>query len=341
MKNTGDRIFDLLKNEHFIQWVSNPTDESNHYWSTWVANNPDRKQEVEAARQFIQSSKLQSGVALTDEKYNMMLENIITHSRETKGAKFGVWRRVWKPLSAAASVVLVSMALVLSYKYVVNISEPATLAMIQKKAPIGRKITAKLPDGSVVTLNGGSEVTFPEAFSGDSRTIELSGEAFFEVKRNPEKPFFVKFNDDVVRVLGTSFNIRTYAEENTVSVAVATGKVSFTVDGSEVVLRPDEMAAYDRDDKELITKKVDRLEMFGWKEKILYFKNKSFDQITQELERWYGVDFQVTGDFARSGTYSGEFKNESLSEVLDGLSFIYRFDYEIKGKEIVLTKIMK
>ncbi len=211
---------------------------------------------------------------------------------------------------------------------------------IIKEAPVGSKITTRLPDGSIVRLNSGSRISFAEEFHGDTREVHLAGEAFFEVQHDKNKPFKVQMNEDVVEVLGTSFNIRSYVEESIVSVAVATGRVSYTIpSGDEVILEPGRMATYTPGSGSLETGKVNMQKVFGWKDKILYFDNSSFDQVISELERWFGVKIEYEDDFGSRGTYSEQFNNPTISEVLHSLSFVYRFRFDEKENKITLSKI--
>ncbi|MEQ8556490.1 MAG: FecR domain-containing protein [Cyclobacteriaceae bacterium] len=211
---------------------------------------------------------------------------------------------------------------------------------IIKEAPAGSKITTRLPDGSIVMLNSGSSISFPESFDGDTREVHLEGEAFFDVQHDPGKPFKVQMDEDVVQVLGTSFNIRSYPEDSEVFVAVATGRVSYTIpSGDEVILEPGRMATYSPGSGSLKTGEVNIQKVFGWKDKILYFDDSSFDKVITELERWYGVEIVYENDFGSRGTYTEQFDNPTIAEALHSLSFVYRFQFEVNENKITLSKI--
>lgn len=338
MRNTGEGIFELLKNEDFVLWVANPTEEATHYWSKWIASNPGRVKDVELARQFILSSQKRIVEKMPEEGYDHVLEKIVTHSRIKKSTngKFSIWR----PLGIAAAVTLAITAAIFALWNRSSEADSDVITKIHKEAPSGTKVTTRLPDGSMVTLNSGSTITFPESFKGSSREVSLSGEAFFEVERNPKKPFYVIMKEDKVRVLGTSFNIRSYSNDSVVSVAVASGRVSYTSPyGQEVILSTNEMASFSSYDSTLTMSSVDWLQSFGWKDKIIYFKSITFESLTKELERWYGVKIIANDNFGVRGTYSGKFDNPTLSEILHSLSFVYRFKFEIEGNKVILNKI--
>ena len=210
--------------------------------------------------------------------------------------------------------------------------------LIQKSTALGEKTAVKLPDGTIVNLNSGSTLSYPASFSAGAREVEISGECFFDVVRDIQRPFVVKFKTSSVTVLGTSFNIRTYKGESRISVAVASGKVSFqsSLDEPGVILEANEAAMYD--DENLVRREIDPLEAFGWKDQVLYFNNRPFDEIIPELERWFGVTFEVQGDFSKKGNFSGKFKDKSLENVLMGLSYLYEFQFEINEDKKVILK---
>lgn len=334
MKELGDNIFDLLKNEDFVLWVVNPREESSHYWMKWIAANPSRSRDVELARVFILSSQKRKPEIFPDEAYDMVLQKIVNHSRAKKSSTKSLFFNRSLKIAATIAILLASTLLFL---FLSKNNDVQVADNIVKESPYGSKLTTMLPDGSIVRMNSGSNIVYPESFSEDNRTVELNGEAFFEVKHNPDKPFYVKMNGQQVRVLGTSFNIRSYDDEKTIEVAVATGKVSYNMsNGEEVILSPTQMVNHNPTDGSYTKLIVDERKIYGWKNDILSFKNNSFEEIKKELERWYGTEIIVEGKI--QGTYSGEFENETLRDVMKGLSFVFRFDFEIKSKKVYVRK---
>lgn len=345
MKESGD-ILELLKNEYFVRWVKSPTDESNHFWSIWIASDPKNKELVDAAVQLIKSSSYKIDEGISDADYNSILSAVVDHGLKVRQKSSKKNFNIWRPLSVAASVAIVVFASWWVISSETNKEQQSTsyqaVRLIEKVAENGQKITTQLPDGTVVNLNSGSKITFPSVFNGITREVTLQGEAFFDVKRNPEQPFIVKMNGDEVTVLGTSFNIRSYPDDDVVSVAVATGKVSYASPlGQEVLLKPDQMAVFSKEKKNIVTMEVDKLESFGWRSKIIYFKSSPLKNVLKELERWYGVKIEAEGDFSSIGTFTGEFRNETLNQVLKGLSYVYGFEFEIDGTEVSINQLTK
>ncbi|MEQ9441725.1 MAG: FecR domain-containing protein [Cyclobacteriaceae bacterium] len=333
-KNT---VFELLRNEHFVRWVQNPTDASDRYWFQRISSHEQAARNIEIASRIIQSGSLAHNRPVSEEQYAKMLGNIMDHARLHQPTSNPSRTAFWKYTVVAASVMLAILSILFLIDYTSTTPESSTGNLVVKEAPPGSKLTTRLPDGSTITLNSGSTVSFPEAFLGNSRTVQLSGEAFFDVEHNPAKPFYVQFRDQEVKVLGTSFSVRCYDAESYTQVAVATGKVAYAHNLSdEIILLPNEKASLAIGSSQFKREKVNALADFGWRDRILYFESSTFEEIKTELQRWYGVSIQ-NSDLNPSGTYSGKFQDASLKEVLTGLSFIYRFDFTIEKDQVILT----
>ncbi|MEQ9218707.1 MAG: FecR domain-containing protein [Cyclobacteriaceae bacterium] len=195
--------------------------------------------------------------------------------------------------------------------------------------PAGQKSTIILSDGSKVILNAESSISYPKQF-GSTRAIKLSGEAFFEVTQDPEKPFIVITGNLSTTALGTSFNIRHYPDEQNSYVSLATGKVLVKVqEGSneiQDILVPGEQVISKKDQVSLQKINYNYKDVFLWKEKVIYFNHADWATITKTLERWYGVKIS-SNEPLRIVDYTGQFDNQSLELVLKSLSYSLGFNY--------------
>lgn len=217
-----------------------------------------------------------------------------------------------------------------------------TIAYIEKANPKGQKSTIILSDGSVVTLNADSKLIYKERFDDKERRVILEGEAFFDVSKDASRPFIIETKQITTRVLGTSFNIRAYPGADEVKVAVASGKVSIkksylgSTDEEEraLVLVPGEMGVYKKLNQTLNKTSFDKRDLFGWKEGLIYFKNANFIDVQERLEQWYGVNIIIEKPISLEKDFSGTYKNKPLELVLQGLAFVYDFNYEIKDKVV-------
>lgn len=246
---------------------------------------------------------------------------------------------VLKTMLRIAAILIVAFFLSLwVFEYSNKTPEVASVRYLEKVSLYGQQINIQLPDGSKVKLNAGSKLIAPEKFAGNTREVELIGEAYFEIERDEKKPFIVRSEGLDVKVLGTSFNIRAYPEEEDVEVAVNTGKVSVNKEGENetMILIPEERAIYN---KTLGTARKDNFNhkaVFSWKDKVLYFDEAGFDEIAATLEKWYGVQFKVEKQIDNKKDFSGEFQNKSLELVLEGLSYVYDFEFEIKDDQVTI-----
>ena len=244
------------------------TPEENEQLKNWLASREENKIILTKLSSFYRNdeSRLPISKEIVWDEIHQRLE------RSTASATPTI-RMSWRMVSRIAAVlVIVSTLVTIAYLYSFETKkvEPLVNNTIFKETPLGSKVTTKLPDGSLVTLNSGSKISFSEEFDENKREVHLTGEAFFEVVHNLNKPFLVRMDGDVVRVLGTSFNIRSYPEDSAVYVSVATGRVSYSIpSGDEVILEPNRMATYLPHRRSLTTGEVNDLQAFGWKDKVL------------------------------------------------------------------------
>lgn len=273
------------------------------------------------------------------------LQQLLKNRPETESSEAVVrslHRPVWKQVLQIAAVfaVLLGAAGVWVYK-TSQIAEVTTQLMTAVAKP-GMKKTIHLEDGSTIYLNAGSSVTYPVHFAADRRDITLEGEAFFEVAKDKSRPFTVRSGSIATQALGTSFNIHYHPEDATVSVALATGKVridqhSINKEAHQLAtLTPGQQLVYDHKARKHQIEAFSAREVLGWKDGVLNFKKASLQQVIGKLENWYGVKIEVVPGHQtkmKEWNYTGEYENQSLDEVLEGIGFVKNFSYEeVNGK---------
>lgn len=230
--------------------------------------------------------------------------------RPLSGSGATPWRTYWR---AAAMIALVCTLGWLAFQKYIN-KPVADAVAIQSVLTTNQKQTRTLPDGTIVTLNRGSRLSYPQAFSGDSREVTLTGEAFFEVTPDPAKPFRINAKGTTVQVLGTSFSVRAYDEN--VKVAVQTGKVKFTAKQKEVILIKNETAAFDAAGDTI--RKLPKLDanLFAYKTGQLKFKNERLGDIVQTISDVYQADVRLGNPRLQNCRLTVGFSNENLDHVL-------------------------
>lgn len=249
---------------------------------------------------------------------------------------------LWKV--AATVLIILAVGIGITYYFSVPKLDEPVVAYLTKKTEAGQKASITLSDGTVVRLNAESAITFPESFKAtDSRTVELKGEAFFEVKHLANQPFTIRTGEVHTTVLGTTFNVNAY-DTTAVAVALVSGKVRVHLPSSntvrntaEVLLSPGELARYNPTNRQIGVSDFDEKSTLAWKDNVLYFDSANHEQVFKQLARWYGVQFEFTNAPAEPWAYSGEFKDMSLELVLNTISYSKGFKYHIEHKKVTIT----
>lgn len=246
-------------------------------------------------------------------------------------------------LKAAAIFILILMGGWL-YSILVKTDEPVVataVVWLEKSNPKGQRSSHMLPDGTKVWLNVASRLYFPEEFSDTLRQVRLVGEAFFDVVKNPKKPFIVETEGLTTSVLGTSFNINAYPESREIKVALLEGKVQVQNTGpSEVqtsVLAPGEELLAPKDYSTFIKQPFRYENTFGWKEGILIFDGVDFASFRKTIENWYGVNVELKGSAPRDWSVRARYQRAPLEHVLQDISFNKNMNFVIKDKTVVIT----
>lgn len=205
------------------------------------------------------------------------------------------------------------------------------------RVPRGGEYTLVLADGTTVYLNAESELRYPKQFKGENRKVILVGEAYFDVYHDEQQPFVVEAGGIEVRVLGTSFGVRAYPEEENVLTTLVAGKVNVEADGQVAKLQPGEQADFDKAGKRLTTAKVDVNLAVGWKDGRLIFDNAPLEVILAELGRWYSFDVFYANENLKGIPYSLNVrKDERISGVLKLIERTRKVKFEINNQTIIV-----
>lgn len=218
---------------------------------------------------------------------------------------------------------------------------PKPVSAIEKSNAKGQKSTITLKDGSKIHLNSESTIRYLENYGQLTREIELVGEAFFEVAKDPKHPFIVRAGKITTTALGTSFNVRAFQNEAQASVSLASGRVKVEGDVNypdsekDFILHPGEEAIVL--ENQFIKQPFDAQKVLSWKDGVIFFDDASLNETLNVLERWYDVKFEVmnlTSTEHVRGT--GQFKNQSLENVLRILGHSMKFEFEIIERKVLL-----
>lgn len=205
----------------------------------------------------------------------------------------------------------------------------APLAMQTLTVPAGQRIHLTLPDGTGVWLNARTTLRYPALFSKDRRTVLLDGEAYFDVTKDPKRPFTVETKRYCVEVLGTRFNVEAYGENDTFETTLMQGSVKLISrkDPAEtLLLAPDHKATLNKGRLEITP--VEDYNPYRWKEGLICFKDASFLTIMQTFEKYYGIPIRVENQKVQKFSYTGKFRQaDGIEYALRVLQKDIRFEY--------------
>ena len=200
--------------------------------------------------------------------------------------------------------------------------------------PRGGQYLVVLPDGSKVWLNSSSSLKFPTVFNGKQRHVELTGEGYFEIAKNPSMPFSVSVNNMNIQVLGTSFDAMAYPDENTINTTLLQGAVVVSEGDKTHQLQPGQQARLGRTGHELSITEADLQKTIAWKNGLFEFDHTDLPAIMRQLARWYDIEivYKATPDKTPLGGSIS--KKLGLSEVLDLLAANGINHFKIEGKKV-------
>lgn len=298
---------------------------------------------------------------ISEMAYQKLLNKIDPHPIEAEGAEEYLaepTKRAWK-----VPLILSLFFLVLLVIFLINKKEEKPLAssdspQIQEiYTRPGTRTKIVLPDSSVVWLNAGSRLTYSQPFGITGRTVTLTGEAYFDVVKS-KKPFVIHTNGARIKVLGTAFNVRSYASEKKIETSLIRGRIEVMMDGdpdNKYVLKPDEKltlntglpvnGAQGRKEQRPIAirstlYRIDEetIAETSWVENKLVFDDEPFEEVARRMERWYGVTIHFKNNQLKTERLTGAFEKQTVWQALEALQISTPFHYySIKNNQIIIT----
>jgi ferric-dicitrate binding protein FerR (iron transport regulator) len=283
---------------------------------------------------------------MSEDRENLLLKNQyktllnkIQQIKAQKGKYSFAWSikdNTWFWKIAAALIVTAGISSLLGY-FAGNRSNSEQLLNVVN----GKQTCLQLADGTKIWLNSGSSLQYPASFKGKTREVTLSGEGYFEVAHNENKPFIVNTSSLKVKVIGTSFNLSAYDDDKDAKITLEKGAVSIvSLNGNNEMgrLRPGQMAVYSKSEQQLKLMSVETNLYSSWKNGQFKFKRMSFEELAKKLGRKYNVNFIFLNKELKQTTYNGSFYNyEPLESVLKVMQTNSPFVYNIQ-KDTVYVK---
>ena len=231
-----------------------------------------------------------------------------------------------KVFGKVAAVLFIPLLLTSAWLFYLQINSKKNqqYAMQEITSPPGVRSQVVLPDGSRVWLNSGSTIRFSVPFHKEAREVDITGEAFFDVKKNPEQPFIVQSGKVQVKVLGTRFNYKSFDEDPTIDIILEKGKIALDIQSEtgekEVFMKPGEHAIIDKESNVATIKSENICKYVAWHNGKLVFDNTPISEVAKTLARWYGVEVVAKDPEIMNYRFTTTFENESLLEVIELLS---------------------
>lgn len=329
-----EKIYDIIGSE--LSGHSTKIDKE--LLQSWLEESPTNVKTYQMLKESWENTRIEVGYPEEDAQFDKVLHKINNRGRVQKSFIAAHFLKI----AASVSILMVSAWFVFqgneASKEVAD-----TPAIIEKSNPAGQKSSFNLPDGTKVWLNAESSLTYTGDYGKSDRKVALEGEAFFDVKKDSARQFVVVSGNFTTTALGTSFNVRDYPNENQLQVALVTGKVridqfitgSLSEIATKTYLRPGEQITYSQESNIYKKENFDSKRIASWKDGTLYFEDDCFNDIVKNLERWYGVQIYVNNP-PQNGQllFSGEFNNETLTNVLNAMSYSNKFEYSLDEKNI-------
>lgn len=344
---------DFSQDDSFIRWVRNGINsaETDQFWQEWLRQNPEKQDEITEARKLVLAVLSDfSGHRDIQSKQDKIWERL-EHSvaNEPKQTRIG-WSMQYKVAAAILLLMAASFGLWWLGRPIpavnsITLAKAAELITVSNADEAPKSVT--LPDGSIVELHAKSTLYYPSAF-GETREVQLVGEAFFDVAKNPNKAFVVYADKLVTKVLGTSFLIRAFGQENKVTVQVKTGKVAVSKklqqdagakeETDALLLAPNQQAIYIRKEEELVKSLVENpLLLVPGNSVDFQYVDAPLRTVFEHLETAYGVeiifDDELMGDCALNASLNGLGLYEKMRLICMGVNA----KFEVLDSHIVVS----
>ena len=269
----------------------------------------------------------------------------VTESRQANvtlilasGERVDVGHRTDRMIREAGSVIRSDSALLVYEEHSIDTLSEETVYN-ELVVPKCGEYKLRLSDGSLIVLNSESKLRYPVNFNGDTREVFLSGEAYFEVETDTTRPFYVVMDRIQVRVYGTSFNVNTHQEKGIETVLVE-GKVGIkTFAAGEYVLKPGELACFDRKSGTVEIRDVDARQYTAWTRGIFTFEEETLEQIMATLSLWYDVDVFYQVEAVKELHFSGHLERyKEIRNILDAITEATGVKFSIKERTIIVSQ---
>ena len=322
---------DTLEHEDIVRIIANylaglASEDEVRVFENWLHASPLNRKYFLQLKNIWEVSEKQFNPS--DISPDAALQKVMNRIEKDKPVFWFYWQKV--------AAILILPLLIAGIAWVVLPGKNATLnqvAYTETFVPIGTRSAIKLADGSLVWLNSGSTLKYPDKFIDKQRIVYLKGEAYFEVKSDVSRPFIVQSQTLQVKATGTKFNVHAFDNDNITEVTLAEGKVSVSKLSSNgkatkvSELKPNQHLAYSNQSGSLALINDDAYKYISWKDGKLIFRNQPLNEVVKKLSQQYQVDIELRGKELQEYRYRATFQEESINEILKLLKLSSPIDY--------------
>lgn len=264
---------------------------------------------------------------LSEEKMKTLYEGLHIRSEEVK-PRFTL-KRYWMQIAASLLLLIAGSLMVLTFMQRNEINALAEQNVVIRSGDYGKSLVT-LPDGTIVHLNAKSSLTYSQDFGRNDRKVALSGEGFFEVKKDTEKKFTVGTGYMDIAVLGTKFNVYAYETKDIVEMSLVEGSVDVTTSRppyQSIRVKPNEKVVYNKRTGNLLHERTSNKMEIAWINKELVFRSERLEDVFRCLSRKFAVTFSVDDETLLNDVYTGTFDDENVESIMRVLKYHYKFKY--------------
>ena len=264
---------------------------------------------------------------LSEEKMKTLYEGL--HIRSEEGKPRFTLKRYWMQIAASLLLLIAGSLTVLTFMQQNEINALAEQNVVIRSGDYGKSLVT-LPDGTIVHLNAKSSLTYSQDFGRNDRKVALSGEGFFEVKKDTEKKFTVGTGYMDIAVLGTKFNVYAYETKDIVEMSLVEGSVDVTTSRppyQSIRVKPNEKVVYNKRTGNLLQERTSNKMETAWINKELVFRSERLEDVFRCLSRKFAVTFSVDDETLLNDVYTGTFDDENVESIMRVLKYHYKFKY--------------
>jgi ferric-dicitrate binding protein FerR (iron transport regulator) len=315
------------------------TEEDGQQVNKWLAEKPSNRKVYHRLVELWRYN--QASVADTSSLFESLWRRIIVYERKP----LPILARIHPVFKVAAILAIILLSDFLVYRYT-HKSEPAALTWQEIVVPRGNRMKITLPDNSTVWLNNETRLRYASDFSNGNRTVELTGEAYFDVHHDADHPFTVKVGEQRIKVLGTKFSVNAYPEDQLIETSLISGSVEFDsnkeINGhSKFLIEPGISLFYDKKNNTVSTEKIQSSYYQYWENGVYAFKEETFGSLAVKIKRIFNVEIIFKDEYLKKKTYTGTISiNDNVFLFMEAIrrTSVEPIEYEY-NKNIIHVKL--